>query len=67
MYFPAGLFLARTALESPEFPTMISVDVMIAEHAVQPAANAISSTAPLPNRLLASFEFFLYDYSLVFP
>jgi hypothetical protein len=41
-------FLAKTALESPALPTIISVGVIIAEQAVHPAANAISSVAPLP-------------------
>jgi len=40
--------LARTALESPAFATYISVGVINAEQAVQPAANAISSVY-LPN------------------
>lgn len=44
------MFFARTALESPAFPTIISVGVIIAEHAVHPAAKAISSLC-LPKRL----------------
>lgn len=36
-------FLANTALESPAFPIITSLGVMIAEHAVHPAVNAISS------------------------
>jgi len=38
-------FFATTALESPAFPTIISVGVMMAEHAVQPVDMAILSVA----------------------
>ena len=38
-------FFATTALESPAFPTIISVGVMMAEQAVQPVAIAILSVA----------------------
>jgi hypothetical protein len=38
-------FFARTALESPAFPTIISSLVMIAEQAVHPVYIAILSVA----------------------
>jgi len=61
---PPGLLdlRASTALESPEFPTMISVGVIMAEQAVHPAANAMSSVLPLPKSdALESLPLFLYD------
>jgi len=41
-YLPSLLFFPMTALESPALATQISVGVMRAEQAVQPAASAMS-------------------------
>jgi hypothetical protein len=61
------LFLPNTARESPAFATIISVGVMMAEHAVQPAAKAISSVFPRPKRELCPSVYFLYFWSFCLP